>query len=107
MLAKLVVHGEDRAEAIERAIHALGELAILGVKTNVDYLARVLDHPAFRAGDLHTSFVEQHAAELRLKPPNPEETSAAVIAAALGFRDFRLAAFDTPEPHASIGGWRN
>jgi hypothetical protein len=30
-----------------------------------------------------------------------------VIAAALGMRDFRLSAFGAPEPHASIGGWRN
>ena len=42
------------------AIAALNELALLGVTTNIDYLARVLGHPAFRAGDLHTGFVAEH-----------------------------------------------
>jgi propionyl-CoA carboxylase alpha chain/3-methylcrotonyl-CoA carboxylase alpha subunit/acetyl-CoA/propionyl-CoA carboxylase biotin carboxyl carrier protein len=107
MLAKLVVHGADRAEAISRAVEALGELALLGVKTNVDYLARLLDHPAFRAGDLHTGFIKQHSAELGAQAPDAALTDAAVIAAALGFRNFRNAAFDVPEPHASIGRWRN
>ncbi|HXT09200.1 MAG TPA: biotin carboxylase N-terminal domain-containing protein [Roseiarcus sp.] len=107
LLAKLVVHGADRDEAIDRAVAALGELALLGVKTNIDYLACLINHPAFRAGDLHTGFINQHAAELG--PPAPDEatTDAAAIAAALGFRGFRDAVFDVPEPYASIGGWRN
>ena len=107
MLAKLVVHGADRAEAIARTIAALSELALLGVRTNVDYLARLINHPAFRAGDLHTGFINQHAAELGATPADDAVTDAAVIAAALGLRDFRGIAFDTPEPHASIGRWRN
>ena len=76
--------------------------------TNVDYLARVLAHPAFRAGDLHTGFVKRarrrrwrrrRSTRPRLTPP--------LIAAALGFREFRNLAFDAPEPYASIGRWRN
>ena len=107
MLAKLVVHGADREQAIERALQALEELALLGVITNVDYLARILSHPAFRSGELHTGFVKQHAAGLRSKPPDTAATDAAAIAAALGFRAFRNTAFDVPEPYASIGRWRN
>jgi acetyl/propionyl-CoA carboxylase alpha subunit len=107
MLAKLVAHGANRGDAIERAIHALNELSLLGVKTNIDYLARLLDHSAFRAGELHTGFVKQHAVELAPKAPSEAVTDAAVIAAALGFRSLRSAAFDVPEPHASIGHWRN
>ena len=107
LLAKLVVHGADRAEAIDRAVAALGELALLGVKTNIDYLARLINHPAFRSGDLHTDFINQHAAELGAQPPDAPTTDAAAIAAALGFRGFRNAVFDVPEPYASIGGWRN
>ena len=107
MLAKLVVHGADRAQAIDRAIAALADLATLGVRTNADYLARVLAHPAFRAGDLHTAFVKQHADELAAPPLDVASTDAALIAAALGFRAFRNLVQDVPEPHASIGGWRN
>jgi acetyl/propionyl-CoA carboxylase alpha subunit len=107
MLAKLVAHGRTRAEAVDRSIEALDQLALLGVVTNVDYLERVLNHPAFRGGELHTDFVRLHAADLADPPLATEQVHAAVIAAALGFREFRRVALDTPEPYASMGGWRN
>jgi propionyl-CoA carboxylase alpha chain/3-methylcrotonyl-CoA carboxylase alpha subunit/acetyl-CoA/propionyl-CoA carboxylase biotin carboxyl carrier protein len=107
MLAKLVVHGADRDEAIARSVKALDDLALLGVTTNIDYLARVLDHPSFRAGDLHTGFVDEHAEALAAPPLDHDATDRLLIAAALGVRDFREAAFGVPEPHASIGPWRN
>ncbi|MBL8583894.1 MAG: biotin carboxylase, partial [Rhizobiaceae bacterium] len=107
MLAKLVVHGATRDEAISHSIAALDGLALLGIRTNVDYLIRLLGHPAFRAGDLHTGFVVEHRE--KLKPVAPEETVLAQVlaAAALGFRDFHDLAVGTPEPYAAIGGWRN
>lgn len=107
MLAKIVVHGETRAEAIDRAIAALEDLALLGVQTNIDYLARVLAHPAFRAGDLHTGFVKQHASTLAQPGLDARTRDALLIAAALGFREFRDIAFGMPEPHATMGRWRN
>ncbi len=64
MLAKLVVLGESRAAAIARMIEALGELTILGVRTNVDYLTRILGTEAFGTGSLHTGFIAEHAAAL-------------------------------------------
>jgi len=107
MLAKLVARGDDRDAAIAEAVAALDRLVLLGVGTNQDYLSRLLDHPAFRRGDLHTGFVEQHAPELASGPPEPALRDAAIVAAALGFHEFRALAFDVPEPYASIGGWRN
>lgn len=107
MLAKLVAHGGDRREAVGRSIAALNELALLGVTTNIDYLARVLDHKAFRAGDLHTGFVAQHKNDLKEPAPDHAALVAALAAAALGFRDFHDLALATPEPYAAIGGWRN
>ena len=107
MLAKLVVHGETRDQAISRCIAALEELAILGVKTNAEYLERVLAHPAFRAGDLHTGFVTEHAEALNAAPLGAATLDHVLIAAALGFREFREAVFGAPEPHATIGRWRN
>jgi acetyl/propionyl-CoA carboxylase alpha subunit len=67
MIAKLVSHGRDRSEAIARMLAALADTAVEGVATNVGFLHRVLDHPAFRAGDIHTGFAAEHAAEL-MKP---------------------------------------
>ena len=67
MIAKLVSHGRDRNEAIGRMLAALADTTVEGVATNVGFLRRVLDHPAFRAGDIHTGFAAAHAADL-MKP---------------------------------------
>jgi acetyl/propionyl-CoA carboxylase alpha subunit len=106
MLAKLVAHGATRAEAAGRLGEALRDLVLLGVPTNIDYLARLVRHPQFLAGQLHTAFLVEHAAEL-LPEPAPRQAAAAVLAALLAQPDFRSAAFEVPEPHASIGDWRN
>ena len=107
MLAKLVVHGASRSEACDRSIAALNELALLGVTTNIDYLARVLDHASFRQGDIHTGFLAEHRETLAAPPITDAELVQALAAAALGFRDFHDLALATPEPYAAIGGWRN
>jgi acetyl/propionyl-CoA carboxylase alpha subunit len=107
MLAKLVSHGPDRETAINRMIEALKQLTLLGVTTNIDYLVRVLDHPAFRAGDLHTGFVSAHGAALALPPTGRQARDHAAILAALGCREFADLVFATPEPYASMGFWRN
>ena len=64
MIAKVVTHGRDRGEAIGRMLAALGEIQVEGVTTNAPFLRRVIDHPAFRAGDTHTGFVTVHGADL-------------------------------------------
>ena len=107
MLAKLVVHGSDRRQAIDRSIDALGGLSLLGVKTNTDYLARVLDNSAFRDGDLHTGFVIEHKQALQAAPVPAAVLAQVLAAGVLGFRDFQELAVGTPEPYAAIGGWRN
>jgi len=107
MLAKLVVHGPDRGHAVERGIGALRDLAILGVRTNVDYLAGILDHEAFRAGEVHTGFVAEHSSALLQVLSDHQVLDAAIIVGALGFRAFRDAVFSVPQPHASMEDWRN
>jgi acetyl/propionyl-CoA carboxylase alpha subunit len=107
MIGKLVCHGKDRNEAIEASLKALDALILLGVSTNTDYLGAILEHPAFRAGELHTGFIEEHAGALAPAALDDTDRAAVLIAAALGIDQFQKLAFDTPEPHASIGGWRN
>jgi 3-methylcrotonyl-CoA carboxylase alpha subunit len=60
MIAKLIAWAESRDAAIARMRACLGELKVEGVATNAAFLARVLGHPAFRAGDVHTGFVAEH-----------------------------------------------
>ena len=58
LVAKLVVWGRDRAEAIARGERALREFHITGIPTTIPAHLAVLDHPDFVAGDYHTRFVE-------------------------------------------------
>lgn len=57
MLAKMIVHGRNRDEAIAKAKRALEELVIDGVDTNIDFLLRIIDNPKFISGDFDTSFI--------------------------------------------------
>jgi propionyl-CoA carboxylase alpha chain/3-methylcrotonyl-CoA carboxylase alpha subunit/acetyl-CoA/propionyl-CoA carboxylase biotin carboxyl carrier protein len=107
MLAKLVVWGENRAQATDRMIAALGELTVLGLRTNIDYLRRALDTDAFRRGAIHTGFVSEQADALSATPPDQAARDRALIVAALGQRAFCEAIDNVEEPYASMGGWRN
>jgi 3-methylcrotonyl-CoA carboxylase alpha subunit len=64
MIAKLIVHADDRPHAIDRMRAALQATEIAGVQTNRDFLLRVMADPAFAAGDVSTGFVDQHKARL-------------------------------------------
>ena len=61
LLAKLIVTGEDRAQAIERSVAALEKFQIEGIKHNLPLHLRIAKDPAFRSGQLDTRFLEQHA----------------------------------------------
>jgi acetyl-CoA carboxylase biotin carboxylase subunit len=61
MIAKLIVSGATRAEAIERSIAALQNFRIEGIKTNIPLHLRILQEQVFRAGDLNTRFLDNYA----------------------------------------------
>jgi len=60
MIAKLIVWGKDRNTAIKRAITAIDEYQISGVKTTLDFGKFVLKHPDFQSGNFDTNFVKHH-----------------------------------------------
>ncbi len=64
MIAKIICRGADRTAALATATRALDQVEISGVRTNVAFLKAILGHPAFRAGDVHTGFLAQHANDL-------------------------------------------
>ena len=64
LLAKLVVWGEDRPTALRRLAAALAGTQVVGVTTNLAFLAAVAAHPAYRAGELDTGFIDRRGAEL-------------------------------------------
>ncbi len=74
MIAKLVVHGADRTDAIEKMKRAIYDFKIVGVKTTLDFGLFVLNHPNFISGDFDTGFVDKYyqASDLNY-PLNPEQ----------------------------------
>jgi len=84
LLAKLAVQAATRQEAIARMIRALDEYYVAGIKTNLSFFRRILEDPAFLAGELHTTFIEEFFARRKhsAPPADPElEAVAALVAA--------------------------
>lgn len=81
MIAKLIVHGADRASALRRLRHALDQYRIVGVQTNLSFLKRVAAHPAFEEGQVHTGFIPQHESALfpPLEPVPPSFLAAGAL----------------------------
>jgi propionyl-CoA carboxylase alpha chain len=60
MIAKLIVHGRDRSEAISRMREALNAFVIRGISSNIPFQAALLAHPDFVAGNFNTGFIAEH-----------------------------------------------
>src|SRR5688572_718274 len=105
MIAKLVVWGENRDEAARRMQEALAQTAILGVKTNLAFLERVVRHPKYLEGVTDTAFIERHRDDL-LPPPGEVPRNALVAAASRILLDERAAiASLPPSPWNDNSGW--
>ena len=59
LIGKLIVRGQDRAEALARMRRALQEFVVQGIKTTIPFHLRVMDHPDFVKGAVSTNFVER------------------------------------------------
>ncbi|MBV8084533.1 MAG: acetyl-CoA carboxylase biotin carboxylase subunit [Chloroflexi bacterium] len=77
LLGKLIVWAGDRDAAIARMGRALTELRILGLKTTIPFHAWAMQHEAFRSGELHTGFIDQH-----WRPGEGAKTDAELVAIA-------------------------
>ena len=94
LVAKLIVHGADRAEAIARAARSLREFVVVGPATTIPYHRAILESPDFRAGNLSTRFIEDHPELVELAKtfageespfdygPDPRHVAAAAAAVA-------------------------
>uniref|UniRef100_A0A8C2ZKY9 Methylcrotonoyl-CoA carboxylase subunit alpha, mitochondrial n=1 Tax=Cyclopterus lumpus TaxID=8103 RepID=A0A8C2ZKY9_CYCLU len=81
MIAKLVVWGEDRSAALKKLRYCLRQYNIVGLNTNIDFLLSLSGHPEFEAGNVTTSFIPQHYADLFPAPitPSGETVCQAVL----------------------------
>jgi len=62
MIAKLIVHGKDRNDAIAKMREALNGFVIRGISSNIPFQAALLAHPKFQSGDFNTGFIAEHYA---------------------------------------------
>jgi acetyl-CoA carboxylase biotin carboxylase subunit len=77
MIAKLVTHGKDREEAMQRMIRAIDEYQITGIESTLPFGKFVMQHEAFRSGNFDTHFVGKYFTPEKLQHFNEEEAKAA------------------------------
>ena len=107
LLAKLIAAGATRGEAIQRALRALDEFIVLGVRTNIAFLANVLRSETFQAGRAHTRWVDSAIAALTPAPPADLAEIAAQAARSAGETDDASSGrASTADPWRDLTGWR-
>jgi acetyl-CoA/propionyl-CoA carboxylase, biotin carboxylase, biotin carboxyl carrier protein len=107
MLAKIIVHASTRSGAIARASQAIEDFVLLGCETNAAFLGRILEDQGFKAGEVHTGYLDEHPDIAKGPADNESVGKRLLAAAALLTRPVRDAAHAIPVLHASIGSWRN
>ncbi|HEX5686049.1 MAG TPA: acetyl/propionyl/methylcrotonyl-CoA carboxylase subunit alpha [Ideonella sp.] len=103
MIAKLIVWGENRAQALARLDAALRDTHIVGLNTNVAFLRRVAASPSFATADLDTALIERERAVLFDAPGLPLPLAAAGVIAQKVASEQALEAAD---PWSRRDGWR-
>jgi len=83
MIAKVIAHGNDRAQALARLATALGETVVVGPHANAAFLKALVSHPEFRAGQFDTGFIDRHLADLTRIDPQAEAAAIGAGVAAL------------------------
>jgi 3-methylcrotonyl-CoA carboxylase alpha subunit len=99
LIAKIVVHGEDRAAALARLERALDATAVVGPQTNLAFLRRAIREPAFRAAAIDTLWLDREGGRLAAAEDEPEPVD--LVTAAL-----LLAAAERERAREAAGPWR-
>jgi len=112
LLAKLIVSGEGRLAARERMLSALRRFVVLGIRTNIPFLVRILESDAFIHGQIDTAFLDRDAASLAVSV-DPAVRAAAMVAAAAYEGEERPTTSagattrrEAADPWATLHGWR-
>jgi acetyl/propionyl-CoA carboxylase alpha subunit len=111
MLSKLITWGRNRTESLQKMHWALTHYPILGVTNNIEFLARIFEHPEFQTGNIHTHFLQEH-------PVHVDETfpDQAMLVAAWASTEGKKRApvqgtgqtgeTGYPSPWQDVSGWR-
>ncbi len=89
LLAKLIVHAENRERACKKLIRAIEEFQISGVATTLPFGKFVMNHPAFLSGNFNTKFIEEHfSADKLIEYDDSEKVIAAALASKLANENY-------------------
>jgi 3-methylcrotonyl-CoA carboxylase alpha subunit len=110
MIAKLIVHGADRTQAVARMRAALDECEVVGVQTNLDLLRAITANETYASGDVDTGFIGRHPDVLHTQP-SVADREVAQAAAALDVLQHQVAAAPVSEadpfsPWGAGDAWR-
>jgi acetyl-CoA carboxylase biotin carboxylase subunit len=112
MLAKLIVHAMTREDARRRAITALRDYAILGIRTNIPFLLQILEHPQFANASIDTGFLDRESAALAAAIPRDLPSAAMAAVEHHKQRISTSGTLGTPgtlgtlDPFSTLGNWR-
>ena len=112
MIAKLIVHGEDRPAALARLREALAACEVVGPKSNVEFLEKLIRHPVVVEGRIDSGYLDKHLDEVLpvAQPPGIEAlavaTAACLLADEAATRKSALNSSDPHSPWAIADGWR-
>ncbi|HEX7933312.1 MAG TPA: acetyl/propionyl/methylcrotonyl-CoA carboxylase subunit alpha [Paraburkholderia sp.] len=104
MIAKLIVHGATREEALARMSRALHACEVVGPHTNVEFLQRIVESEPFASGDLDTGLIERHHDALFAPIKKPFKEALALACAALLTREGGTA--HGASPWDALSHWR-
>ena len=107
LLAKLAVWAESRDLAIARLKRVLGEYYVSGIKTNITFFREILDDPEFKAGALHTGFIDEYLRhrEPRQKQDPDYEAVAALVAAVFSLEESKSLGASANGSAANASQW--
>ncbi len=111
MIAKLIVHGADRAQALARLRGALAECEIVGPKSNIGFLERLVRHPSVVEGRIDTGYLDRHLDEFMPAVGLDARQRVAIAVATLleqeaDAQQQAASAQDPGSPWAITDGWR-
>ncbi len=106
MISKLITWGKTRNEAITRMLRALQEYYIMGIKTSIDFLKRIMEVPEFIDGHYDTHFIEKHKKELQFTVDDSTEIEE--IAMIVAFMEYleSTGLQKNGDSHPEFSGWK-
>ena len=106
MIAKLIVHGKDREEAIVRMIRAIDEYKIIGVETTLPFCKFVLQHEAFNSGNFDTQFVQKYFSPEKLYVESEDEAQVASLVSSHLFNSSKTNFSDNYFSQPTVSKWK-